>query len=201
MHKDKKNHAKKRVEIAEGIDLNGDRKLQQLEAALRAFADFRFNSITRYPEVRYKGDAPIWKRIDDFALNSIVRHLKNTGITHASKTRVGDLLESDFSERVNPIQAYFEDLPSFEGDPIADLSNTVELVANPTLVKQRAALFYKYLKKWLVGSVANVFIEDRCANQLCFIIAGRQGAFKSTWIKKPMPSCPFCILCRRGAGS
>ena len=49
MSKDKKNYANKRVEISEGTDLNGDSKLLQLEAALKAFADFRYNTITRFP--------------------------------------------------------------------------------------------------------------------------------------------------------
>ena len=187
MHKDKKNHAKKRVEIAEGIDLNGDRKLQQLEAALRTFADFRFNSVTRFPEVRYKGASQNWRRIDDFTLNSIVRHLKSKGITHASKTKVGELLESDFSELVNPIKEYFEALPSFNGDPIGDLVDTITLAIDPASKDYLEVLFKKCLTKWLVGTVANVFIEDRCANQLCLILAGRQGVFKSRWIKNLCP--------------
>jgi len=187
MSKDKKNYAKKRVEIAEGTDLNGDIKLLKLEAALRAFADFRFNTITRYPEVRYKG-APYWQRIDDFMLNSIVRHLKGSGVSYASKTRVGELLESDFSEEVNPVKEYFEGLNAFTGDPIGELADTVELAADPASSEYRAKMFRKYLQKWLVGAVANVFIEDRCANQLCFILAGPQGVFKSTWINHLCPA-------------
>lgn len=186
MAKDKENHAKKRVEITEGTDLNGDSKLHQLETALRSFADFRFNIITRFPEVRYNGEHD-WKRIDDFTLNSIVRHLKNTGVLHASKTKVGELLESDFAEEVNPIQSYFGGLAPFKGDPIGDLTSTVELVSDPASKEQRASMFRKYLTKWLVGAVANVFIEDRCANQLCFILAGAQGVFKSTWIRNLCP--------------
>ena len=186
MSKDKENQPKKRVEIAESVDLNGDSKLRQLEAALRAFADFRFNAITRFPEVRYKG-ANDWNRLDDFRLNSIVRHLKNTGVYHASKTKVGELLESDFSGKVNPIQEYFETLPFFDGDAIGELASTVELASDPGAKPRHTQMFQKYFKKWLVGAVANVFIEDRCANQLCFILAGKQGTFKSTWIRNLCP--------------
>jgi|APTNR8051073442_1049403.scaffolds.fasta_scaffold03172_1 predicted P-loop ATPase len=187
MHKDKQFRAKKRVEITEGTDLNGDSKLLQLEAALKSFADFRFNTITRYPEVKYREDGEDWKRLDDFTLHSIVRHLKNTGIIQASKTKVGELLESDFAEKVNPIRAYFEQLPPPQKDHIGELVATVEPVADPTSKQQQVRMFRKYLEKWLVGAVANVFIEDRCANQLCFILAGPQGAFKSTWIRNLCP--------------
>lgn len=187
MSKDKKNYANKRVEISEGTDLNGDSKLLQLEAALRAFADFRYNTITRFPEVKYKG-APNWYRIDDFTLHSIVRHLKGSGISHASKTKVGELLESDFSDEVNPVQEYFEELGSFTGDPIGELVSTVELFCDPVSKPQMAKMFRKYFEKWLVGAVANVFVEDKCANQLCFVLAGRQGTFKSTWIRNLCPA-------------
>lgn len=186
MSKDTKNYAKKRVEIPKETDLNGDSKLLQLEAALRAFAKFRYNTITRYPEVKYKG-ASNWNRLDDFTLNSIVRHLKGSGISHASKTRVGELLESDFSDKVNPIKEYFGGLDSFRGDPIGQLSKTVFLLSDPTARLQKGRMFRKYFEKWLVGAVANVFIEDKCANQLCFILAGQQGTFKSTWIRNLCP--------------
>jgi predicted P-loop ATPase len=187
MSKDNEKRPKRRVEIAEGTDLNGDTKLLQLEAALRAFAYFRFNTITRFPEVKYKATGASWNRIDDFTLNSIVRHLKSIGISHASKTKVGELLESDFSEEVNPIQEYFESLGHYTGDPIGELADTAEVLADPTSQEASARMFRKYLQKWLVGAVANVFIEDKCANQLCFIIAGPQGAFKSTWIRNLCP--------------
>jgi predicted P-loop ATPase len=186
MSKDKEKRVQKRVKIPEGTDLNGDKKLRELETALIAFADFRFNTITRFPEIRYRG-APHWIRIDDFTLNSIVRHLKNAGVSHASKTKVGELLESDFSDEVNPVQEYFEQLRPFKGDPIGELAGTVELVADPASRQKRQQMFRKYLEKWMVGAVANVFIENRCANQLCFIIAGKQGTFKSTWIRNLCP--------------
>jgi predicted P-loop ATPase len=186
MSKYTKNDGKKRVEIPEDTDLNGDSKLRQLEAALRNFADFRFNTITRFPEVKHK-KGERWKRIDDFMLNSIVRHLKSSGTTHASKTKVGELLESDFSEAVNPVQQYFENLNGFKGDPIGEIVETVKLFADPASKEHRHKMLRKYFQKWLVGAVANVFIQDKCANQLCFILAGKQGTFKSTWIRNLCP--------------
>ncbi|NRA48218.1 MAG: virulence protein [Phaeodactylibacter sp.] len=186
MSKDKQNYDKKRVEIPENTDLNGDSKLLQLEASLKSFADFRFNSITRFPEVKYLEEGT-WKRIDDFTLNSIVRKLKSLGITHASKSKVGDLLESDFSKQVNPIKEYFNQLNGFNGDPIGELVSTISLACDPASKPERNKMFRKYLQKWLVGAVANVFLEDKCANQLCFILAGPQGVFKSTWISNLCP--------------
>jgi len=185
MNKNTKKPEEKRVNIESGSNLNGDSRLRQLEEALRGFSDFRFNTITRFPEIKAKNDK--WKRITDYKLNSIVRHLKRKGIVHASKNKVGDLLESDFAEKINPVQQYFEELPKPTADHIEQLASTVTLFTDPATEPFLNALFRKCLTKWLVGAVANVFIEDRCANQLCFILAGKQGTFKSSWISNLCP--------------
>lgn len=187
MYKNKENQAKKRVEIAESTDLNGDSRLQQLESALNSLAQYRYNIITRFPELKYKGNNQTWNRLDDYQLNSIVRQLRGMGITHANKNKVGDLLESDFSPKVNTIKDYFIQLEPVDKDYIGLLTSTVELVADPASKPSRNKMFKKYFTKWLVGAVANVFITEKCANQLCFILSGAQGTFKSTWIRSLCP--------------
>lgn len=186
MSEDTAVYAKKHVSIPPGTDLNGDTKLVRLEAALREMADFRFNTITRFPEIKYKS-ATRWNRLDDFTLHSIVRALKKQGVPYAAKTRVAELLESDFSQKVNPILEYFEKLPPVPGDPIRQMAATVTLAGDPSLKEQQDQVFLLGLKKWLVGAVANVFIPEKCANQLCFILAGPQGTYKSTWIRNLCP--------------
>lgn len=186
MPKDKDNRAKKHVTIPPETDLNGDTNLIRLEAALLDLAEYRFNTITRFPEIQYLHSKK-WHRLDDFRLNSMVRALKKRGTTYANKTRVGELLESDFSKKVNPIRAYFEGLETFEGDPIKEMVDTVSLAGDPNLKEQQTELFQLFFTKWLVGAVANVYLVDKCANQLCFILAGPQGCFKSTWIRNLCP--------------
>ena len=105
MSKGKEKHEQKRVEIPKETDLNGDSKLFQLETALSSFANYRFNSITRFPEIQYQGCDKEWKKLEDYKLHSIVRRLKNTGTTHASKTKVGELLESYLSETWTSLRA------------------------------------------------------------------------------------------------
>ena len=186
MTKDKHNHAKKRVTIPPGTDLNGDTKLIRLEADLLSLAEYRFNTITRFPEMRYRDEVK-WKPLNDFALNSLVRALKKQGTPYASKARVGELLESDFSQKVNPIKAYFESLAPVQGDPIDEMTKTVHLAGDPEKNDEQQKLFKTYFTKWLVGAVANVYLPNTCANQLCFILAGPQGTYKSTWIRNLCP--------------
>ncbi len=164
---------------AQGKQKNNDLKLAQVEKELNRSWKFRYNTVTCTTEIE-QGEN--WSRIDDFTLNSIVRKLKQRGIAYASKTRIAELLESDFCPAVNPIEEYFLKLPSPENrDYISELCKTVTPIAGDEV-------FRKYFEKWLVGAVANVFIKDRCANQLCFILSGKQGVFKSTWIRLLCPS-------------
>ena len=186
MLKDKENQTKKHVHIPPQTDLNGDTKLIRLEAALREMADFRFNTITCFPEMRHKNTSK-WKRLDDFSLNSMVRALKKRGTPYAFKTRVGELLESDFSEKVNPIKEYFDNLQPISEDPIREMVATVTLAGDPNIREKEEGLFRLFFTKWLVGAVANVYLPEVCANQLCFILAGPQGTFKSTWIRHLCP--------------
>ncbi|HMO39891.1 MAG TPA: VapE family protein [Saprospiraceae bacterium] len=180
-------NGKKFVQIPAGIDANqpangkkreskAEARIQQLEKALTAW-EFRFNAVTCCTEVKQGG---AWARMDDFTLNSIVRQLRSDGVSLANKTRVAELLESDFCKVVNPIEEYFSSLQQPSGDPIGELCATVTPVAGGEMLR-------KFFQKWLVGAVANVFIKDRCANQLCFILSGRQGVFKSTWIRNLCP--------------
>ena len=186
---------KKEVSIPPNTNLNTDRRYERLEEAIGEIADFRFNLLTRCPEFRFKkqqfGDQKVntksWQRVNDFILNSIVRELRLNGMNYASRNRVSEVIESYFSTRVNPVQAYFEALPKVDGDPIRELAATIKTLGWCKTDEAPADTFHKYLKKWLVGAIANAFILNRCTNQICLIISGPQGCFKSTWIRNLCP--------------
>ena len=182
---------KKEISIPKGMDLNRVRRLQQLEEALLERADFRFNVLTRFPEIRFK---PVggrtfhkWHRLNDYILNSLARELSLEGIPLANRNKISELIESTFAKRKNPIHEYFKGLKPFEGDPIGELASTVTALPWPGVDQTAVHLFHKYLQKWLVAAVANAFILDACANQVCLIISGRQGCYKSSWIRNLCP--------------
>ena len=185
------NDHKKEISIPKGMDLNKVRKLRQLEEALLEYADFRYNVLTRFPEIRFKpSNGRVfhkWHRLNDFILNSLVREISLNGVPIATRQKIGELIESTFSKRSNPIHDYFKELPPPQGDPIGELAATVNPLPWPGVEEAPEKLFKKYLQKWLVGAVANVFILDACANQICLIISGRQGCYKSSWIRNLCP--------------
>lgn len=181
----------------EGIE-NDDRsrkmgtanKRQMIEDALSYFYEFRRNVLTKIPE--YK-DITLqhadWTRLTDDDLNSMERKLQLSGYA-TSESTIWKIIRSDYAPVFHPIKDYFQCLPKWDGqDHIARMAATVR----PGHVSP--ASFEKYLRKWLVGVVANVFIDHRCANHLCFVLAGGQGKFKSTWIRNlyPTPLRDYCI--------
>lgn len=157
-----------------------NKQAKELEEALRKVGDYRYNEITRMPEFRKKGIGS-FVQMDDYSLNSITRKLRLSGTPGATKTRIAETIESGFSPMVNPVEVYFKELRPDSQDQIKALCATV------SPLEGQSEMFEKYFKKWLVGTVANIFIKDRCANHLCFILTGQQGAFKSTWIRLLCP--------------
>lgn len=152
----------------------------QLEIKLMECGNFRYNTVTGRSE--YFANKT-WGPLTDFYLNSITRALKNEDIKGAVKTNIKDLLESDFVPKVNPLEKYFAKLPVPQGDPIGELLDTLSIVT-----PEHKDLTFRLFRKWLVGVVANVFIKERRANHLCPIIVGRQGTFKSTFIRLLCPA-------------
>lgn len=165
-------------------------KRQIIEDALSYFYEFRRNTMTKIPEYRDIGNGDFnWQRMTDDDLNSIERRLQLAGYA-ASESLVWKIIRSDYAPAFHPVKDYFLGLEKWDGtDHIRAISKTVRCVGIEN------ALFDKYLRKWLVASVANVFIDNYCANHLCFVLAGSQGAFKSTWIRNLYPEAikDYCM--------
>jgi hypothetical protein len=156
-------------------------KLQDVEKWLNAAYDFRYNLIKQKPEYRPVDNKKAeFKPIDKYKLLSIKRDLDAAGYT-ISKDGLMDILCSSFNPAINPVKKYYEDLQPWDEitDHIKTLANTVK-ARNPEH-------WYTYLKKWLVAVIANVFIEEKCANHTMLVLTGDQGKFKTTWLENLCP--------------
>lgn len=153
-------------------------KNQKVEQWLEASYDFRYNTIKQKPEWKPKNDV-VYTPIDKYKLLSIKRELDAVGHT-ISKDGLLDILCSSFSQAVNPVKHYFNQL-KWDGltDHIEALANTAKCVNEDK--------WPPYLKKWLIGVVANVFIDERCANHVMLVLTGDQGKFKTTWLENLCP--------------
>lgn len=142
---------------------------------------FRFNVVKHKPEyINFSETQTNWQTLDEYKLLSLVRELDNTGIG-ITKRNLEEILFSDFSPKVNPVKDYFNQLQKYTGDKdfILELSKTITV---------KNSNWYEYLKKWLVSVVANVFIEDYCANHTMLVLTGEQGKFKTTWLESLVPN-------------
>ena len=67
-------------------------------------------------------------------------------------------------------------------DYIRDLANTVHVKGGD----QEQMLWYRYLRKWLVGMVAS-WLSDDVVNNVILVLIGEQGAYKTTWFNYLLP--------------
>jgi len=90
------------------------------------------------------------------------------------------LLESDFVEKFNPFEDYFNDLPKWDEskDYISELASTISTTDDE--------LFKWAFKKWLVAFVGCAIKED-ITNHSVLILTGKQGSGKTTWLMNLLP--------------
>ena len=69
-----------------------------------------------------------------------------------------------------------------EKDYIRELAQTVRVKGG----EQEQMLWYRYLKKWLVGMVAS-WLSDDVVNNVILVLIGEQGAYKTTWFNYLLP--------------
>ena len=151
---------------------------ERIEEFLREHYAFRYNTVKSRAEFRSSDGEflPVTK----YRLNSFRRELDRTIGISTSAENLRSMLESDFSERVNPVQAYFHKLPPATGtQAIGELAATVTV--------RNALHWSKYLTKWLVGVVANAMNDLGCQNHVCLVLTGEQGKFKTTWLDNLCP--------------
>ena len=147
----------------------------QIEEFLSARYEFRYNTVLNRAEYRPRGTDD-YTAIDRYRINTLKRALDKEAGVQTSPENLYSIIESDFSPRINPVQAYFHSLPIMEEakkGAITALADCVS-VANPEKWRE-------YLTKWLVAVVANAMDDRQCCNHTCLVLTGEQGKFKTTF--------------------
>lgn len=184
----------------------GDRKVASVEE-IKSFLDghvrLRMNEITS--RVEYFEDE-LWQPINDRKVNSLWAEMSQ--ITRVNKQDLYNIIESDYIPLFHPFKEYLGNLPSAElkrningkgsideppskfrlssadkeRDYIRELAATIRVKGG----EQEQMLWYRYLKKWLVGMVAS-WLSDDVVNNVILVLIGEQGAFKTTWFNYLLP--------------
>ncbi|WP_311156819.1 VapE domain-containing protein [Prevotella nigrescens] len=148
----------------------------QIEEFLSERYEFRYNTVLYRAEYRPRG-VEDYVAIDRYCINTLKRALDKEINVQTSPENLYSIIESDFSPRINPVQAYFHSLPIMEEakkGAITALADCVS-VANPEKWRE-------YLTKWLVAVVANAMDDRQCCNHTCLVLTGEQGKFKTTFL-------------------
>ena len=140
-------------------------------------------------------EIPVWTPINDRKVNSLWS--KMSEVTRVNKQDLYSIIESDYVPVFNPFTEYLSTLQSVESvrsvcqnkspsvgekDYIRELAATIRVKGG----EQEQMLWYRYLKKWLVGMVAS-WLSDDVVNNVILVLIGEQGAYKTTWFNYLLP--------------
>lgn len=151
---------------------------------------FHRNEVTGYYEVCsrdvIKGKFHHWTRMDDNIENSLWIEMEEDGL-QTLLPRLHSLINSDFSEKYNPLLDYLTALPTWDGktDYIQMLADRIH-IADTDGAHHTQEDFRYFFKKWFVAMVVT-WVTDTVVGQTILIFVGKGGLFKTTFFDKLLP--------------
>lgn len=138
----------------------------------------RYNTIANITEYEVDDE---WKPINDRYVNSLWTLMGAEG----QMCRIQDMwnvIQSNYVRTYDPFADFFDHLPAWDAssadDPIGALAARVHTTAG-------AECFARFFRKWFVGVVAS--LRGRSVNQSILVLLGRQGIFKTTFMRRLLP--------------
>ena len=149
-----------------------------VEEKLAQYFEFRINTLKNREEYRQKG----WKHFKEMTkieYNSISRALKFHGIS-CSPNKLESIILSHFSKQVHPLKEMFE---QWYHQHKEDKTDYIGQVARLVKTDAPKGLFDIIFRKWMVASIANLYVEETSTNHHCLILCGsEQGTNKTTFL-------------------
>lgn len=164
--------------------------MKMLKQWLSMRYEFHRNEVTGYYEVCsrdvIKGKFHHWTRMDDNIENSLWIEMEEDGL-QTQQPRLHSLINSDFSEKYNPLLDYLTALPAWDGktDYIQMLADRIH-IANTDGAHHTQEDFRYFFKKWFVAMVVT-WVTDTVVGQTILIFVGKGGLFKTTFFDKLLP--------------
>lgn len=164
--------------------------MKMLKQWLSMRYEFHRNEVTGYYEVCsrdvLKGKFHHWPRMDDNIENSLWIEMEEDGL-QTQLPRLHSLINSDFSEKYNPLLDYLTALPAWDGktDYIQMLADRIH-IANTDGAHHTQEDFRYFFKKWFVAMVVT-WVTDTVVGQTILIFVGKGGLFKTTFFDKLLP--------------
>lgn len=164
--------------------------MKMLKQWLSMRYEFHRNEVTGYYEVCsrdvLKGKFHRWTRMDDNIENSLWIEMEEDGL-QTLLPRLHSLINSDFSEKYNPLLDFLTSLPAWDGktDHIQMLADRIH-IANTDGAHHTQEDFRYFFKKWFVAMVVT-WVTDTVVGQTILIFVGKGGLFKTTFFDKLLP--------------
>lgn len=164
--------------------------MKMLKQWLSMRYEFHRNEVTGYYEVCsrdvIKGKFHSWTRMDDNIENSLWIEMEEDGL-QTQQPRLHSLINSDFSEKYNPLLDYLTALPAWDGktDYIQMLADRIH-IADTDGAHHTQEDFRYFFKKWFVAMVVT-WVTDTVVGQTILIFVGKGGLFKTTFFDKLLP--------------
>lgn len=164
--------------------------MKMLKQWLSMRYEFHRNEVTGYYEVCsrdvIKGKFHHWTRMDDNIENSLWIEMEEDGL-QTQQPRLHSLINSDFSEKYNPLLDFLTSLPEWDGktDYIQMLADRIH-IANTDGAHHTQEDFRYFFKKWFVAMVVT-WVTDTVVGQTILIFVGKGGLFKTTFFDKLLP--------------
>lgn len=164
--------------------------MKMLKQWLSMRYEFHRNEVTGYYEVCsrdvLKGKFHRWTRMDDNIENTLWIEMEEDGL-QTQQPRLHSLINSDFSEKYNPLLDYLTALPAWDGktDYIQMLADRIH-IANTDGAHHTQEDFRYFFKKWFVAMVVT-WVTDTVVGQTILIFVGKGGLFKTTFFDKLLP--------------
>lgn len=164
--------------------------MKMLKQWLSMRYEFHRNEVTGYYEVCsrdvLKGKFHRWTRMDDNIENSLWIEMEEDGL-QTQQPRLHSLINSDFSEKYNPLLDFLTSLPAWDGktDYIEMLADRIH-IANTDGAHHTQEDFRYFFKKWFVAMVVT-WVTDTVVGQTILIFVGKGGLFKTTFFDKLLP--------------
>lgn len=162
--------------------------IEYIEKFLENHFKLRYNVInnkTEYAEINTEtGEiSEEFVPISDTMVNSIWRSINKALRFKKIKVPVNKIeyiLNSDFVEKFNPFEEYFNNLPEWDGHDYV-----LEFMSLIKVPDDQLELWDFYFRKWIRGVVACAL--GRGINHSCLVLAGPQGIGKTSIIGKLVP--------------
>lgn len=149
--------------------------------------DFRYNIIIEEREFKAKKDDS-WSFFNDRAYNNIKTEMQLANINFSEQNYKSIVHSDKVSEEYNPFKDYIYSLPRWDGktDYLKQFTDQIELEKGVS-----RAYLESFFRLWFVGLVMNLVndeVSQKYVNQLCFILHGEQGRFKTTFLNSLIPT-------------